>query len=279
MVSSTSWPVEKLISILLFLANASASATPEAYDSVSDVARVFASILKDHLQGDQPKDVAKRAIDGMLKGLDPWSRRIGESKAPAKGQSFVCLIDRGIIRLTIKRFNGDGKGWLKACPGLDRNLPVLIDLRDNPGGQVSDALGLADLFVANEVVLVEQRRQGEPIRHRADQRVVRHAGLSILVNQKTGSEAELIAAALQRSAGAKILGLRTMGKTTVQTAVYLSSGEIVLLTTGRLELPTGEVIEGRGVQPDQAIPASPSAFACAQASRRWTAMGCELPSK
>mgnify|MGYP002021094495 CR=1 FL=1 len=277
MVSSTSWSVEKLIPILFFFANA--GATPQAYDSVSDVARVFASILKDHLRGDEPKDVAKRAIDGMLKGLDPWSRRIGESKAPAKGQSFVCLIDRGVIRLTIKRFNGDGKGWLKACPGLDRNFPVLIDLRDNPGGQVNDALGLANLFVANEDILVERRRHGEPIRHRADERIVRHAGLSILVNQRTGSAAELIAAALQRSASAKILGVRTMGKTTVQTAVHLTSGEIVLLTTGRLDLPSGEAIEGSGVQPDQALPASPSAFACAQAGRRWTSTGCELPSK
>ena len=262
---------------MLLLSNA--GATPQAYDSVSDIARVFASILKDHLQGDEPRKVAKRAIDGMLQGLDPWSRRISGSKGQAKGQSFVCLIDRGIIRLTIKRFNGDGEGWLKACPGLDMGLPVLIDLRDNPGGQVSDALGLAGLFVANEDLLLEQRRSGEAIRHRADERIVRHASLSILVNRKTASAAELIAAALQRSANAKILGERTMGKTTVQTAVYLSTGEIVLVTTGRLELPNGEIIEEKGLKPDHTLPASPSAFTCEQAGRRWTTTGCEQPAK
>ncbi len=252
---------------------------PQAYDSVSDVARVFASILKDHLQGDEPREVARRAIDGMLEGLDPWSRRIDGPKTQSKGQSFVCLIDRGILRLTIKRFNGDGQGWLKACPGLDKGLPVLIDLRDNPGGQVSDALGLADLFVANEDLLLEQRRSGEAIRHRAGERTVRHASLSILVNQRTASAAELIAAALQRSANAKVLGERTMGKTTVQTAVYLSTGEIVLITTGALQLPSGAIIEEKGVQPDQALPASPSEFVCEQAGRRWTTSGCDQPVK
>ena len=266
-----------MITLILLLSNA--SATPEAYDSVSDVARVFASILKDHLNGDEAREVAKRAIDGMLKGLDPWSRRISGSTAPLQGQSFVCLVDRGVLRLTIKRFNGDGQGWLKACPGLDKGLPVLIDLRNNPGGQVSDALGLADLFVANEDLLLEERRSGDAIRHRADERIVDHASLVILVNQKTGSAAELIAAALQRSAKAKILGQQTMGKTTVQTAVYLSTGEIVLMTTGRLKLPNGEVLEEKGVRPDQELPTSPSAFACHEAGHRWTTTGCESRQK
>jgi len=266
-----------LITLVFLLSNV--GATPEAYDSVSDVARVFASILKDHLQGDDPKKVAERAIDGMLKGLDPWSRRISSVKSRVSGQSFVCLIDRGILRLTIKRFNGDGRGWLKACPGLDKGLPVLIDLRDNPGGEVADALGLADLFVANKDLLVEERRSGKPIRHRSNERLVRHASLAIMVNQKTGSAAELIAAALQQSANATILGAPTMGKTTVQTAVYLSTGEIVLVTTGKLGLPSGQIIEEKGLQPNHALPASPSAFACGQAGRRWTTRGCEPPSK
>ena len=262
--------------IALALMLSTPAATPQAYDSVSDVARVFAAVLKDHLYGDTPDTLARRAIDGMLKELDPWSRRLPKSKAPSGQQAFACLLDRGVVRLTIKRFNGDGRQWLKVCPSLNQNLPVLIDLRDNAGGSVADALGLADLFASDTDLLIEERRFGEPVRHRAKAQMANYSSLVILVNSKTASAAELIAAALQRVAGVKVLGDRTMGKVTVQTAVYLSNGDVVLITTGKLRLPDGSILEGKGLTTDGPHPASPSEFTCRQAGRRWTSAGCAL---
>jgi len=260
--------------IALALMLSAPAATPQAYDSVSDVARVFAAVLKDHLYGDTPETLSRKAIDGMLKALDPWSRRVPKSKAPTRGQAFICLRDRGVLRLTIKRFNGDGRQWLKVCPGLNQNLPVLIDLRDNPGGSVADALGLADLFASDIDLLIEERRFGEPVRHRANAQKANYSSLVILVNSKTASAAEVIAAALQRVDRVKVLGDRTMGKVTVQTAVYLSSDDVVLITTGKLRLPDGSVLEGKGLTTDGPQPPSPSAFTCRQAGRRWTSAGC-----
>ena len=273
MVPSAARSDPELIAFAVLLA--STGATPEAYDSVSDVARVLGGVLKEHIDGDTPKALAERAIDAMLKELDPWSRRITPSATEPESKSFVCLVDRGVLRLTIRRFNGDGRRWIKECPALDQNLPVLIDLRDNPGGEVADALGLASLFVSEVDLLVEERRSGQRTRHRASPQRVRHASLTVLVNQQTASAAELIAAALERSAGAHVLGERTMGKTTVQTAVYLSTGDVVLLTTGRLYLPDGRALEGAGLVPKQPVPTTPSAYACRLAKRTWSPDGCQ----
>ena len=190
---------------------------------------------------------------------------------------FVGLV-RGVVRLTIKRFIGDGTQWLKVWPSLDQNLPVLIDLRDNPGGSVADALGLADLFAGATDLLIEERRFGDPVRHRAKPQRARYASLAILVNEDTASAAELISAALQRAVGARILGERTMGKVTVQTAIYLSNGDVVLLTTGKLRLPEGPSLEGKGLTTDGPTPALPSAFVCRQAGYQWTAAGCVRPA-
>ena len=119
-----------LIGVVLLLS--APAATPQAYDAMTDVAQVFAAILKDHLQGDAPKALAQRAIEGMLSGLDPWSRRLTPNKTNIEAKRISCLKDRGVLRLRIPRFDGEWAGrWLKECPGLNDDLPVLIDLQGN----------------------------------------------------------------------------------------------------------------------------------------------------
>ena len=258
------------------LALSAPAATPQAYDAVTDVAQVFAAILKDHLQGDAPKALAQRAIDGMLTGLDPWSKRLEPKRPSTEAKRISCLKDRGVLRLRIPRFDGEWTGrWLKECPGLNDNLPVLIDLRGNPGGSVSDALALADLFIAGGSILTEEKRGQSLQKHSARPSIVRFASLTILVDGGTASAAEMIAAALRARGGAQILGSTTMGKATVQRALHLSDGSIVLLTTGRLRLPSGQSIDGQGLKPDAALPAAPLRSACLRAQRSWLDSQCE----
>jgi C-terminal processing protease CtpA/Prc len=251
------------------------AATPQAYDAVSDVAQVFAAILKDHLTGDAPQALAERAIDGMLGSLDPWSRRLPASAKNGEAKTIACLEDRGVLKLRIPRFDGEWAGrWLKDCPGLNNDLPVLLDLRGNPGGSVADALALADLFIAGGPILIEEQRGQTTQSHVARQTVVRFASLTILVDGATASAAEMIAAALRARGTAEILGTITRGKTTVQRPLYLSTGSVVLLTTGRLRLPSGESIDGKGLRPDAALPVRPIRSACRRARRSWSASGC-----
>jgi carboxyl-terminal processing protease len=261
--------------IALLVALGATAATPQAYDAVSDVAQVFAAILKDHLQGDAAQALAERAIDGMLDGLDPWSRRLPASAKSSEAKSISCLEDRGVLRLRIPRFDGEWAGrWLKDCPGLNNDLPVLIDLRGNPGGSVGDALALADLFVAGGTIFIEEQRGQAPQNHVARKSVVRFASLTILVDGITASAAEMVAAALQARGAAEVLGTITRGKTTVQRPLHLSTGSVVLLTTGRLRLPSGQSIDGKGLRPDAALPAEPMRSACLRAGRPWSAAGC-----
>jgi hypothetical protein len=259
----------------LLLALHAAAATPEAYDAVSDIARVFAAVLKDHLHGAEPRTLARRAIDAMLGDLDPWTRREQRQRVAATTPMIRCLKDRGVVRLVIPRFDGAWAGrWLRDCPALDADLPVLIDLRGNPGGSIADAMALADLFVAGGAMLVEERRGIAATTHKARPHTVRFAALAVLIDQGTGSAAELVAAVLRNRAGATLLGVKTMGKATVQRPIILSDGATVWLTSGRLRLSSGARVHGVGVSPDEALPAQPTAFLCGRAGRHWSGQTC-----
>ena len=145
----------------------------------------------------------------------------------------------------------------------------------NPGGSVADALALADLFIAGGSILIEEQRGHSPQKHSARPSIVRFASLTILVDGGTASAAEMIAAALKARGGAQILGSTTMGKATVQRSLHLSDGSIVLLTTGRLRLPSGQSIDKKGLRPDAALPAVPMRLACLRARRSWSGSQCE----
>jgi C-terminal peptidase prc len=261
--------------LALWLAAVQPAATEPAYDAITDVARVFGALMKDHLHGDVPKNIARRAIDAMIADLDPWSRRIEPEANVGQAQGIRCLEDRGVVRLKIPRFDGTWAGrWLKKCPALNKNLPILIDLRGNPGGSVADALALADLFIKGGDLLVEERRDQATHIHRARPTQTRFAGLVLLVDQNTASAAEMLAAVLKLRAKAHVAGATTMGKSTVQTALHLNTGGYILLTTGRLKLPNGAEIHGVGLRPDGAVPKDPVRYACGQAGFNWLQGRC-----
>ena len=263
-----------MIALLISLA-ASPAASPQAYDAMGDVARVFAAILKDHIEGAEPAQLSRRAIDAMIGGLDRWSRRVDPELHDAQSAPINCLKDRGVLRLHIPRFDGAWAGrWLRDCPGLNDDLPVLIDLRGNAGGSVADALALADLFVGGGVLLIEKRRSGQVFKHRARPAQVRFASLTLLIDQGTASAAEMIAAALRHRVGALILGQTSMGKASVQRPIKLASGGYVLLSVGKLSLANGQQIDGLGLKPDRPMPKQPMRVACQTAERTWHNQGC-----
>jgi hypothetical protein len=266
-----------MIALLISLA-ATPAASPQAYDAIGDVARVFAAILKDHLKGAEPAQLSRKAIDAMIEGLDPWSRRVGPNVQKTDPEPINCLQDRGVLRLHIPRFDGAWAGrWLRDCPGLNNDLPVLIDLRGNAGGSVADALALADLFVAGGILLIEKRRGGQTFEHRARPAQVRFASLTLLIDKGTASAAEMIAAALRQRVGALVLGQTSMGKASVQRPIKLASGGYVLLSVGKLSLANGQQIDGLGLKPDDAMPKQPMRVACQSAGRVWGNQGC-MPS-
>ena len=129
---------------------------------------------------------------------------------------------------------------------------LVIDLRGNPGGEVNEALVIAELFVA-EGILTRTRGRGQTIlrEERAHAKGTnRNLPLVVLQDEHSASASELLAAALQANGRAQVIGRNSFGKGTVQTIHGLADGSQIRLTTARYYDPRDLPIEGRGVLPD-----------------------------
>ncbi|MCA9682230.1 MAG: hypothetical protein KC457_08545, partial [Myxococcales bacterium] len=136
--------------------------------------------------------------------------------------------------------------------GLDG---VILDVRGNPGGEVDEAVVIADLFV-NKGVLVRTRGRGGTILR---EETATEAGTDIatpvivLQDRRSASASELLAVALQDSGRARVVGERSYGKGTVQEVIGIADGSLLTLTVARYYSPEDRSIDGRGVDPDVLI--------------------------
>ena len=127
---------------------------------------------------------------------------------------------------------------------------VIVDLRDNPGGLISQAIAAVSLFLDDGVVcttagLHQNRRV---FRTSGEARFAR-VPLVILVNAASASAAEIVAAALQEHERAVVVGRRTFGKASVQSTRPLANGGALKLTTATYRTPGGQDLAEKGVRP------------------------------
>ncbi len=129
---------------------------------------------------------------------------------------------------------------------------MVLDLRNNPGGVLSGAVGVSDAFL-NEgmIVYTDGREDDSKLRYDAtDGDVLDGAPLVVLVNGGSASASEIVAGAMQDHGRAVILGSKTFGKGSVQTIQDLPAGGAVKLTTSRYYTPKGRSIQALGIEPD-----------------------------
>lgn len=186
--------------------------------------------------------------------------------------------------IAVKEFGG-GRGYLqlaffgrrtledvrKALGGFAGPLCALtIDLRDNAGGSFETALRLAELFLpAGAPLAVYEGREGRALLYATGTTPPRREALTILINERTASSAELFAGILRWHRRAELVGSATAGKRTVQRAVRLDEGHLLFLTTGRFMAPDGSPFGGGGLIPDRqaAEDAHDVATPCAETER------------
>ncbi|MFP6660652.1 MAG: S41 family peptidase [Myxococcota bacterium] len=142
------------------------------------------------------------------------------------------------------------------APGGLRGM--VLDMRDNPGGLLDQAVIVADAWMADGLVVYTQGRDGaERQDYRADaDDFDGHYPLVVLVNEGTASASEIVAGALQDHHRALILGARTFGKGSVQTVYPLEDGSGLRLTTALYYTPSGRSIQEVGIVPDIEVAAA-----------------------
>ena len=129
---------------------------------------------------------------------------------------------------------------------------IILDLRNNPGGLLSQATGLLDLFIDKGVLVSQKGRdKRENIVYRAKAKgTYKDIPITVLVNGGSASASEIVSGALQDHKRAPIIGEKTFGKGSVQIVVPVGKEEGVKLTVARYYLPSGRTIQNKGVTPD-----------------------------
>lgn len=136
--------------------------------------------------------------------------------------------------------------------GDDNLQGLVLDLRNNPGGVLSGAVGVSDAFLNDGMIVYTDGRESDSkLRYDATNGdVLNGAPLVVLVNGGSASASEIVAGAMQDHGRAVVLGSKTFGKGSVQTIQDLSSGGAVKLTTSRYYTPNGRSIQALGIEPD-----------------------------
>ncbi|MDX5330958.1 MAG: S41 family peptidase, partial [Caulobacteraceae bacterium] len=137
---------------------------------------------------------------------------------------------------------------------------LILDLRNNPGGLLDQAVGLSDLFLEGGEI-VSQRGRGARDVERYNARpgdIAQGLPMVVLINTGSASAAEIVAGALQDRKRAELVGLTSFGKGSVQTVIPLRGGMdgALKLTTARYYTPSGRSIQKTGIEPDLEVAAS-----------------------
>jgi carboxyl-terminal processing protease len=166
--------------------------------------------------------------------------------------------DVGYIRVT--QFNEQTTDGLKqaitelnAQLGADKIKGYVLDLRNNPGGLLDQAISVSDTFLEKgEIVSTRGRNPEETQRFNARPGdLIKNKPLIVLINGGSASASEIVAGALQDHKRATLIGTRSFGKGSVQTIIPLGAGNGALrLTTARYYTPSGRSIQAKGISPD-----------------------------
>jgi carboxyl-terminal processing protease len=160
-----------------------------------------------------------------------------------------------VIRLLSFPATAAGQVRAIAARASRRHEPVILDLRGNPGGLLSQAVAVVRVFARSGLVVTTHGLHEPARQFVADDTAVGKLRLAVLINRGTASAAEVVTGALRADAGAIVVGRPSYGKGTVQAIEPLAAGGALKLTVARFTLPGGLVVEGRGIDPDILIEA------------------------
>jgi len=176
-------------------------------------------------------------------------------------ETVASRLERDVIYVKISSFNGRTHAdlldqvWSLTQATSTKIKGYIIDLRNNPGGLLDEAIAVADDFLdSGVIVVVKGRESAEPqfAYAHSHYKVSDEKPIVVLINGGSASASEIVAGALQDHARATIVGTRSFGKGSVQTIIPLDSAAI-RLTTARYYTPSGRSIQAKGIDPDVVV--------------------------
>ncbi len=163
-------------------------------------------------------------------------------------------LDGGFYYSKIASFQGNTASDLEAflLSTTSKIKGLILDLRDNPGGLLDQAVKVVDLFIDKGLIVSTIGRDPERIEREFSESKISYTGfpMIVLINAGSASASEIVAGALQDHRRALILGTKSFGKGSVQTLIGLPNGAGLKITVARYYTPNNRSIQAKGIEPD-----------------------------
>jgi len=197
-------------------------------------------------EGEKPFDVVIKRQEIKIQSVKTDIK--GDDILYIRISSFTEENDKAIV----KAFNETQKKLKDKLSG------IIIDVRNNPGGLLDQAVAVSDLFLdKGEIVSTRSRDEKDTVKFSAEAGDISNGlPIVVLINEGSASASEIVAGALQDHHRAIILGQKSFGKGSVQTVIPLGDFGAMRITTARYYTPSGRSIQAKGIEPDiEVIPA------------------------
>ncbi len=185
----------------------------------------------------EPKPLKIKITRGIIKVQSVYAKKIGDDILYLHITSFDQKVVKGVKKAIQEHHNAKG---------------IILDLRNNPGGLLDQAVGLVDMFVPKGVIVSQKGRvkseNTEYLAHAENSDT--NTPIVTLVNGGSASASEIVSGALQDFNRSVIIGEKTFGKGSVQVVMPIGTDEALKLTVARYYLPSGRTIQNVGVTPD-----------------------------
>ena len=242
-------------------------------DTPADEAGIEAGDFITHVDGDSVLGLSLDEAVGMMRGV-VGSEIVITVVREGEDEPFDVTIIRDTIKLTAVRTRVEGESvvlrvttfndqtysnleagiekQIEAAGGIDLVNGFILDLRNNPGGLLTQAIRVSDAFLdKGEIVSTRGRDPENGDRHNATVGdLAQQKPLVVLINGGSASASEIVAGALQDHRRAIVVGTKSFGKGSVQTVMPMLGSGAMKLTTARYYTPSGRSIQALGISPD-----------------------------
>ncbi len=227
---------------------------------VDDIS-TFGQSLNDTVKKMRGKPGTKVKLTISRKDKEPFDVTLKRDIIKVKPVKFEAKDDIGYIRISTfsektTEMLHDAIKQLNKQIGQDKIKGFILDVRNNPGGLLDQAVGVADTFLdEGEIVSTRSRNPEDTLRFSAKKGDLTNGlPLVVLINEGSASASEIVAGAMQDHRRGVIVGLKTFGKGSVQTVRSVPGIGGIRITTARYYTPSGNSIQAKGIEPDVVIP-------------------------
>ncbi len=216
-----------------------------------------------HKSSDQPVEVSIIRDTITVKSLTSWTKSIKDvDEINAKSQALSSVADKKVVYIRLSQF-GDGTNdeWASLATKLSLQLKtekdikgIVFDLRNNPGGYLTDAVYIASEFIKDGVAVMQEDKNGDQTSYKVSGKgMLTDIPVVVLINKGSASASEIVAGALRDNKRATLVGETSFGKGTIQQAEDLGGGSGLHVTIAKWLTPDGTWVHQKGLTPDVTV--------------------------